>query len=750
MYLNRSLLAPLTALLLVACGGGGGGGSASTSGTSFSGTAAVGAPMAGATVNVYDKSGALVATTTADQSGAYTLSNVNSTNGPFVIEVAGTVGDANAKFYAISNAGGTANVSQVSHAIASSLSSSGNPADLTSGNSISSSQISTNEGAFTAALSGLMQSLNVSGSLVTQTFSSAMDAALDHIKISVTPSGIELSTSQGEAVADLMGTFNAGVDTPVAHKINSFNANTLPSANDAANLPGFSSGGVIASAATLETLRTKLQACFAHVAADRATQAETLTTGYHSPNWTAVHSDCQGLAFDTFKHESYYWIDNLTPNSTTIPSECIGQFGTCLGFFGAMLTDSSYDNLKFKTPTHISPVDVTNGIWKVQFPVQYSDNSLGQFGDVVGTNYAVVKYDPTAQQFKFYGNQRDVMTTIMPSVTRIQKAGTNNYRIEVGLNIYVNPYNSRALKPATVGSTHSNIYPVKAQIQPINSATGMLPAGGVFMANKVNTNVVANGVGSNRNYRFNLCTFMNFEDPSIIANSYYVGTANAAACSGVIRMNYKEYVMSNGSLVATPGAYTPLTTNIPSWISDWNASGAIQSGQPLVTTATAKKGEPYLFTITMSDGSVKKYVNRLANSTMTVDDAAKLEYPTFATGMSDTFAAFNGASNTSLTVNWNATTSSTVFADAIYWGRGEVNSTTKIAIGTTTNTINCPTSSTVVAGTNYNNDAVTNVLNCRESANWKASNASTPDSGLLQLKARTFEGLFTQSQLRQY
>ena len=751
MKLNRICQIALVTLTLAACGGGGGsGGSATSTTSSFAGTAAVGAPITNATVNVYDKSGALVATTTTDASGAYSIASVNSTNGPFVIEVVGSVGDSNAKFYAVSNAGGTTNVSQISNAIAGSLSSSGVPTDLVAGNSISSTQITASESAFTSALSGLMQSMNVSGSLISQTFTSAMDSALDHIKIGLSPNGsIEMSTSQGEVAADLMGngSFTAGVDTPVPYKVNTYALGTLPSANDAANLPGFSAN-VIATAATLETLRTQVQTCFSHAAAQRATQA---ASGNVSPNWTSINSDCQNLAVDTsasesFKHESYYWIDNSSSNSTTIPSGCVSQNAFCLGFFGAMLTDSNYDSLIFKTPTHISPIDVTNGIWKVQFPVQYSDGSLGQFGDVVGTSYAVVKYDATAHQFKFYGNQRDVMSSIMPSVTKAQKAGTTNYRVEVGFNIYVNPYNSRSLKKAN----GTQVYVVKTQIQPINSSTGMLPAGGVYMANKLSNQTVSSGSGSNKNYRFNVCTFMNFEDPSLISNSYYVGTAGASSCSGVIRLDYKEYVMTGGSLVATTGAYTPTNTNTPTWVSDWNSSGTIQSNQSLVHTATAKRGEPYLFTFTMSDGSTLKYVNRLTNSTMTTDNAAKLNFPSFAAGVSDSFATFNGATSSSFSVSWNALKTATIFADAIFWDRGEVNNTVKFGIGVTSNSVSCPTSTATVTGTNYNGDPISNVLNCQLSNNWQATTASGPDSGILQLKARTYEGLFIQSQIRQY
>lgn len=733
--------------LLAACGGGGGGSSIS-SGSSFSGTAAVGAPIPNATVNIYDKGGVLVGTTTTSATGAYSLSNVTSTNGPFVIEVVGSVGDANAKFYAVSNSGGTANVNQVSNAIATTLSTSGSPADLIAGNNISNSQIATSESAFTSAFSNLMGSFNVAGSVVTEAFSTATDSLLDHIKIGVQPDGkIEISSSQGEVAADIMGdgSFNHGVDTPVAFKVNSFARGVLPSSSDANNIPALSPG-VIATATTLESLRSQLESCFSHVASARATQSSATNT---SPSWSSIHSDCQDLAVDnasndSFKHESYYWIDNLSQNSTTIKSNCSSQNAYCLGFFGAMLIDSNYDNLKFSTPTHISPIRAN--IWRVQFPVVYSDGARGQFGDVVGTSYAVVKYDATAQKFKFLGNQRDVMTTIMPSTALKQKAGTSNYRVEVGLNVFISPYSSRSLRKAN----GTQVYPVKAQIQSVNQSTGMLPSGGVYLANKTSTTVVANGVSSNRAFRFNVCSYMNFEDPAIIGNSYYAGTANASRCSGVLTMDYKEYVMTNGSLVPTVGAYTPARTNVPAWISDWASNGTISPNQPLNSSASAKKGESYLFTLTMSDGATIKYVNRLLNSTMTVDQAALLSFPQFTSDMSNTVANFNGSTSSSITVTWNPLKSALIFQDALFWNTAEVNQQAKISIGATTNTINCPTSSTVIGGANPYGDPVTNILNCQDSLVWKSSAASAPDGGLVQLKARTFDGLFIQSQISQY
>jgi hypothetical protein len=242
---------------------------------------------------------------------------------------------------------------------------------------------------------------------------------------------------------------------------------------------------------------------------------------------------------------------------------------------------------------------------------------------------------------------------------------------------------------------------------------------------------------------------MNYEDPSIISSTYTVGTANASFCSGVIRMNYSEYVMSNGKLTASSGIYPPVSISTPAWVSGWSSAGGTTGSSSLVTTATAKRGEPYLFTYYMSNNTVIKYINRLPSSTLTTTQAAMLSYPTFTSDMSAKFASYDGSQASTLAVTWNSMDSALIFADALFWNRGEVNSTSRMGPGVTSNSVSCPSVSYLVSITNSDGDAVS-ALNCRDQKNWKSSTSSTPNQGVLQLKARTFDGLFIQSQLRQY
>lgn len=364
----------IISLGLTSCGGGGSGSSSSTSGnSSISGTAAVGAPIGNAIVTIYDANGAVVGTTTTNDDGEYSVV-VNSGTAPYVVEIVGGVGDAVGKYYAVANETGTVNVNQVSNAIAAALSNSGNPSSLINSPAVA-GKIKDIENAFMSAYSKVLAAFGVTGSLISGTFSSTIDEVLDMIDAVILPDGsIELSSSEGQPMPDIMGTFDTNT-SPVAHKINLIQVGSLPSSSTANNIPA-PTQGVIATAKTLEPLRAKLEKCFSHTAAERATQASASNT---SPSWTSIHADCQNLAIDVsssdgFKHDSYYWIDNSTLNSKNYLSGCANSGSAmCLGFFGSMLTDTGNNNLKFLKPTHIAPID--NNLWRVQFPVVYADDT---------------------------------------------------------------------------------------------------------------------------------------------------------------------------------------------------------------------------------------------------------------------------------------------------------------------------------------------------------------------------------------
>ena len=119
----RHLITSLALLTLAACGGGGGGGSTSNT---LSGTVATGAPMVGATVEVYS-AGIKVGTATTDSSGKYTTTAFLA-EGPYVIKAVG--GDTALFSVQLSADGTSVNVTPLTNLVSTLLSPTGDASKL--------------------------------------------------------------------------------------------------------------------------------------------------------------------------------------------------------------------------------------------------------------------------------------------------------------------------------------------------------------------------------------------------------------------------------------------------------------------------------------------------------------------------------------------------------------------------------------------------------------------------------------------
>lgn len=789
---------------LVSCGGGGGSTSpppaaGATPPATMSGTAATGAPISNAAVTIFDSKGNAICNTNTDMNGVYSCAGIDTVAnpGPYVVKVVGGVGDSVDTLYAVAATAGTANISHISNAMAASIAK-GNPSSLEAGNTANSTDITKVETGFQAALSSLYASFNFTGSVVTGAFNSTMDGLLDNTHANALPDGsTELGSSQGFAEDGLMG--DSGVTNGGGALMASIAAGVTPGASDTGKIPAVSNK---VTAASLETLRGKLQACFSHPAAERAT-VRSGTNG--APTWSNIHKDCQGLDDGQFKHESFYWIDGDSSNSLASPSNCTSfNSAYCLGQFGAMLTNSVYDNLQFLKPRNMRPVG-TN-LWYVQFPVVYCDDSSkagitcgpngtrGQFGDVMGSySYAVVKLDPASGNFYMHGDQRDIQSYILPAAQLVQKGTANIYRVETNLNMYIRPYSIRSLKPNSNLFNQSAVWPVYTVVTPL-TVNGMLPTGGVTLANKINVstltagfhgssnNIPNNGarLGINSNISslpssgvsgnslfFNVCDgYMNFENKSIAPSAgnlfgYTAALPNVGPCSGQLRMAYGEYTRdSKGLLQSAPGIYPPAAYPAgminPSQIVNYNSDGSLKNTpNAWPTSVTALKGEPYLFTIYLSNGAVLKYVNRLPASLLTVDQASKVSYPLFTEATGANFVNFSGAgpSNNSLPVAWSRLDNGYVFQSALMWDRAEGSTNNGVKVGATSNTISCSMFNSGLSVPSFapGSTSSTDPLNCKDTGNWiSGANGTALDSGILQLKAKTPEGLFVSTQIRQY
>jgi hypothetical protein len=114
------LLPAAAAAVLAACGGGGG--STSSSASTFGGTAAVGAPLRAAEIEVYDLAGQLVAQSRTDDVGKYQVQIPAGKQGPFVIKA---IYADEALYSVYSGQGGVANISHLTDAVSAMLSPSG-------------------------------------------------------------------------------------------------------------------------------------------------------------------------------------------------------------------------------------------------------------------------------------------------------------------------------------------------------------------------------------------------------------------------------------------------------------------------------------------------------------------------------------------------------------------------------------------------------------------------------------------------
>jgi hypothetical protein len=192
---------------LQGCGGGGGAGAGAGAGgpgvaqsLTLSGMAALGAPMAGARVQIYDASGTalLDAPATVAADGRYSATIPANAKFPLVIftedgasPVVSVVPDA--------SQAATVNINQLTHLIAARLSPTGDPINLVS--QIASSQATINNSNFTAqqqslinAIRPLLETLNLPSSINPQTVSfvadgTGFDKLLDTLDVKIVPNG---------------------------------------------------------------------------------------------------------------------------------------------------------------------------------------------------------------------------------------------------------------------------------------------------------------------------------------------------------------------------------------------------------------------------------------------------------------------------------------------------------------------------------------------------------------------------------
>jgi hypothetical protein len=422
----RLMLLPTVASVLIACGGGGGSGLGPLS---ISGTAAVGAPLAGATVKVYDATGALVVSDGVVQAnGNYSLTIPAGKYGPFIF----VVDDTDQQFISVLNdvSQTTVNITPLSNLLAASLSASGNPANLVSEIANRSAEInSTNYNAKVASIRTAINSVLSAAGVTVSTFDpvstpfttngTGIDKVLDVLDVSITPSS---TTSSNVELTVKISLNEDDVNPDNSLKFNSTAASmgTLP-ALTSSDLPPDGTSVLI------QDLLDKLTACFAIPLANRITANGTAATDITA-------QACKDVFINS--DPSQYLSSGSTISKT-------GHFG---GIFTATVP------VKFDRPKFFGAVRTSQTNGPVAGDLLIGYRWKDENGNFQYERAMVRKTTATPAKFEIVGNRYLYESAVTPYAQLRQFIRDNDRDY---YSVGYSPYVARRLYPATGGGTKS-------------------------------------------------------------------------------------------------------------------------------------------------------------------------------------------------------------------------------------------------------------------------------------------------------
>ena len=295
------LLSAMALACLTACGGGGAGpdvtdahANVQPAAVTFSGVAATGAPMAGAALSVFDRSGSSVCSTTVQDDGRYSCTLASTAAAPFVVTA--VLGEQQLVSAFAEARSTTLNVTPITNLIAARLSSNGDPAQLVrdvaaDAGRVTADKLQSGVDEVATALRPLLQAAADAVNPLTGNFSAdgqGHDRVLDSLQISIRPTGAA-----------------ANVDITVK---------TLPSAADAAPLQlSFSTADArvpaidtairpadLVSAGTsalVADLASRLNACYALPLNERVRNAGTGQASLQAPACTTLFAGNDPAAY---------------------------------------------------------------------------------------------------------------------------------------------------------------------------------------------------------------------------------------------------------------------------------------------------------------------------------------------------------------------------------------------------------------------------------------------------------------------
>jgi hypothetical protein len=400
------------AVFLSACGGGGG--SSSTSSSTLSGVAATGAPFDGATVIVTDATGATVGTATTNADGSYEIKfDPSKFTAPFVATVTGNIGGGTESLVSVIPSGSlnagttTANITPITHAIASRISGTGNPLALVDDianqkTNITNTNVLNVESSFRNLLADHLTSVGLPSSfnLINSTFTANFDKLLDNIKLDTSPTGqITMTSAAGQAVDDL----SAATTAPSAGSTLIIPSGSLPSTANKALIPTLPGGSSVIGIDVLETVRINLNSCYALLVSARTSSTE-----------------CNSMISPTYKNDGRNKLVEFGPSSPL------------------NLSDTGNTGMTFMKPEILRQLSTTVGSERLLVRITGMRRADLTDGTAGTTRELVSVAENSANGWKLVGNQRDFNTFINAAASkRITANNTADNRYETGLNIYL-------------------------------------------------------------------------------------------------------------------------------------------------------------------------------------------------------------------------------------------------------------------------------------------------------------------------
>ncbi len=443
---------------LTACGGGSSSGSAAAPGAaSVTGVAASGAPIVDGLVTLTCGGAGEAAKTVAPNAstGAFTFT-LDNCSAPYVLSIAGTIGDSQGTLVSVlaaAPAAGvttTANITPITNAIAATLASTGDPLDLIANIStekagLTAVLISARRDALAAALADTLVAAGLPATfdLIGGTFSAdrtGMDKLLDNIKVQVTPAGVTLTNVAGTKSDDMGNTPGTAPTADLSAGGFTFTKNTTVAQATAAKM-----SATLDDSSIGDSIRDLINACFAQPKATRGSFAAN--------NLSAA---CQAMPIAT---------DYLNDGKNRISE------------FDPLLTNANYDGAVFGKPEVIRFYSSTAADTRalIKFSLVRADG-LSESYNIVGERSTA----NTAGVKSLRGNQRlfkVVVNGFVNKRTQIANKGTiapaGTY-YSTGIQFYVGMQEGGAGGTAGTSNTGRAVGFVKV--------TGPgLPAAGLFL-----------------------------------------------------------------------------------------------------------------------------------------------------------------------------------------------------------------------------------------------------------------------------